>query len=243
MNIVLLWSLWVSVGRSPVPRTLAHDTTAASVLHRQTQELLDAVSRGDTAPWRRYLHERVVFTDENGTRLDRAQLIAQTAPLPPDVGGSITATDFAVEFFGNVAVATYVDDEHERFHGQELHALYRTTDTWIKDGTDWKMIASQVLALQQDPPAITLSSQLLDAYVGRYSLAPDYVYSISRDSLGLVGRVNEGRPQRLLAEAGDVLFVPAQPRTRKLFRRNADGEITGFVSRREGRDLVFVRLP
>jgi hypothetical protein len=37
----------------------------------------------------------------------------------------------------------------------------------------------------------------------------------------------------------DVLFIPGQPRTRKIFQRDADGKVTGFLDRRGGEDLVF----
>jgi hypothetical protein len=33
------------------------------------------------------------------------------------------------------------------------------------------------------------------------------------------------------------------PRLRRVFRRDAAGHITGFASRREGRDVMLARLP
>ena len=244
MNALLLWSLAVQAGAPVAPPANGLDTSAAT-LQRMTQELVDGITNGDSAPWRRYLDERVSFTDENGARLTRAQLIAQARPLPPGVSGSIRVTDFSVQLHGQVAVTTYVDDEHEHFHGQDLHAQYRETDTWIRDGASWKMIGAQALALQEDPPHVQLADDVLGSYVGRYRAAPDYVYAITRDSTGLWGRVNDGPPQRLLAEIQDVLFVPGQPRVRKLIQRNGAGAgaVTGFVSRREGRDVVFTREP
>lgn len=215
MNAFLLCLFALQTGAGP-------DTVAPTLKH-MTQELVNGVTNGDPGPWRRYLDERVTFTDENGARLTRAQLIAQTRPLPPGVSGSIAVTDFSVQFFGRVAVTTYVNDEHERFHGQDLHAQYRETDTWVREGAGWRMIGGQALALQEDPPHVELSDRLLDSYVGTYRAAPDYVYSITRDAAGLAGRVNDGNPQRLLAEMQDVLFVPGQPRVRKLVQRNQAG--------------------
>jgi hypothetical protein len=61
--------------------------------------------------------------------------------------------------FGNIAVATYIADEHEVFHGHQLHCQYRTTDTWRKTREGWRLIGSQVLALCADPPPVTLSEQ------------------------------------------------------------------------------------
>jgi hypothetical protein len=42
-------------------------------------------------------------------------------------------------------------------------------------------------------------------------------------------------------EVRDVLFIPGQPRVRKIFQRDKEGKITGFVDRREGEDLVWHR--
>jgi hypothetical protein len=55
-----------------------------------------------------------------------------------------------------VAIATYVDDEYETYHGHKLHCQYRNTDTWQKTGGRWRLIASQVMALGTDPPSIAL---------------------------------------------------------------------------------------
>lgn len=244
MNLLLLslWLLPAGVGHPSARSTTLPDTGTAAVLFQLTQNLLQGAAIGDSTPWRRYLDDRVIFTDENGTRFNRADLIAQFGPLPPGVSGTIQPTEFVANVFGSVAVTAYLIDEHEHYHGQELHDQYRETDTWIREGAAWKMIAGQVLALQQDPSSVDLSDVILNSYLGKYSAAPDYVYSITWDSAGLEGRVNDGQPQRLLAEIQDVLFVPGQPRSRKLFRRNSAGEITGFVSRREGRDVVFVKV-
>jgi hypothetical protein len=45
----------------------------------------------------------------------------------------------------------------------------------------------------------------------------------------------------LLVEVHDVLFTPGQPRTRKIFQRDANGKVTGFLDRRGGEDVVWRR--
>jgi hypothetical protein len=40
----------------------------------------------------------------------------------------------------------------------------------------------------------------------------------------------------------DVLFVAGQPGYRRLFRRGADGRVTGFAERREAWDLDWERV-
>jgi hypothetical protein len=218
------------------------DDAASARLRSEAQALVDALAVGDKRPWSNFLDERGVFIDEDGIRYTKAEMVAQVTPLPKGVSGSIDITDWRVNILGNVAVETHIADEHEDFHGQKLHALYRVTESWMKQPSGWKLVSSQTLALRQDPPPAALPEQAMQAYVGRYAAAPDYVVEITRDASGLVARTNGGRPQPIKAELADVMFTPGQPRTRKIFQRDSAGRITGFVSRREERDVVFKRL-
>src|SRR5262249_18512199 len=85
-----------------------------------------------------------------------------------------------------------------------------------------------------DPPAIALPAAQLDEYAGTYELTEAIRYTIRRDGDRLIGE-RTGRPaQELRVEARDVLFVPGQPRSRKIFQRDAGGRVTGFAGRRGG---------
>jgi Domain of unknown function (DUF3471) len=163
-------------------------------------------------------------------------------PSQKGVSQSITVTQWVLRRFGNVAIAGFVDDQTIHFHGQVLNYKYRSTETWIERGATWKMIASQTLALQQDPPAVALPSRELNDYVGTYAVAPDFTVTISRRGNTLVSSTNSGKAVPLAAEIRDVLFTPGVPRSRKIFRRDANGHVTGYVSRREGRDLVLTKV-
>jgi hypothetical protein len=46
----------------------------------------------------------------------------------------------------------------------------------------------------------------------------------------------------LKVELADCLFVPGQPRLRKVFQRDANGRVTGFVERRESWDIAWRRV-
>lgn len=214
----------------------------AEVLQRHTQKLLDAVTAGSPAVWDSYLDSAMTYTTEDGTVLTKAKLVAQIKPLPEGVSGSLKVTDFRVTHHGPVAVTTHVDDEHENFHGHQLHCQYRTTDTWVETPAGWRLIASQVLALRTDPPAVPFTQRQMADYVGRYQLTPEISYEIRREGGGLVGQETGRKPETLRAEAQDVLFVPGRPRYRKIFQRGSDGGIAGFAERREAWDLVWTRL-
>lgn len=211
-------------------------------LRGQTQQLMDALAAGDRSPWQRFIAEDVVFLTEDGTRKSKADLVAEVRAFPPEIWGRIRVTDYVVVRNDRVAVATYVADEEEGYYGQVLHARYRSTDTWLLADGGWKMIASQVLALRDDPPAMDLAPAALDAYVGRYALTPAVTYTIARDGSTLRGQ-RTGRGEDVLrVEVADVLFVPGQPRLRKIFTRDSTGRVNGFVERRESWDISWQRV-
>lgn len=220
---------------------LAFAQDDAATLKRQTQQLIDAVSRGDSGVWDLYLDPDVRYVDETGAVMTKQQMVDGTRPLPAGVSGTIRIMDFDAVVHGDVGVATYVDDETETFHGHALHCRYRTTDTWRKTDEGWRLIAAQVLALREDPPSIPLTAAQRDAYRGTYVLAPGVAYEIRAAGDGLQGQQSGRMAETLLAEAPDVLFVPGRPRYRYVFLRDASGKITGFAQRREAWDLVWTR--
>jgi hypothetical protein len=98
-----------------------------------------------------------------------------------------------------------------------------------------------VLAVLKDPPAVTLDRATMCGYNGRYAMTDNIVATIQCSGDSLVVK-REGRPERTFrAELRDVFFEPGQPRTRRIFRRDAEGRVTGFVDRREARDLTWKR--
>jgi uncharacterized protein DUF4440 len=219
----------------------AEDVT--EVLRRQTQEMVDAISSGKTAVWDRYLDDKAVYTAEDGSVSTKAQMVEQVKPLPEGVSGNLKVIDFKATVHGTAAVTNYVIDEDEVYHGHKLHCQYRTTDTWLKTPAGWRLIAAQVLALRTDPPAVQLTPQQMEQYVGRYALAPEITYEIRLKDGALEGQQTGRKAEPLRAEAADVLFVPGKPRYRKIFHRGSGGRVTGFAERREAWDLEWKRMP
>lgn len=213
-----------------------------ALLERQTQQLMDAVAAGDRTPWQQYIADDVVFLAEDGVRKTKADLVNEIRAFPPEIWGRIRVTGYDVVRHDRIAIATYVADEEEGYYGQVLHARYRSTDTWLLTDGVWRMIASQVLALRDDPPSLALEPSALDAYVGRFALTDSVSYSITRDGSELRGQRTGRSAETLKVEAADVLFVPGQPRLRKIFRRDPAGHIMGFVERRESWDISWRRI-
>jgi len=211
-----------------------------AILKTQTQALEDAVSAGDRAVWERYLDPRIVYVSEAGDLETKASLLAQVVPLPPGISGVITATDFAIEVHGDTAIVRHADDEKEDYFGHAIHARYLETSTW-RYGDGWKLIGRQVMATLIDPPSIALPPAELDDYAATFALTKDITYTIARDGDHLVGTRIGKPPQVLAIEARDVLFVPGQPRSRKILLRDPSGRIDRMADRREGRDVIWTR--
>jgi ketosteroid isomerase-like protein len=211
------------------------------LLRAKDQALLDAFAPGDVKVWERALAADAVYVDENGTVMDRAEFLKQLKPLPTGASGSIQISSYSGHISGDLATVVHTDDEQENYHGQALQARYLTTETWRREGREWKLHLAHAYAVLKDPPAITLPAEVLQQYAGRYTGGDDLVYLIQWDGKQLVGGRHGGSMTPLEIEVRDVLFVPGQLRIRKIFQRDEKGNITGFVDRRESWDLVWRR--
>lgn len=229
-----------TVSTLAITPAFAEDLSAT--LTRQSQELYDAVSNGDAKVWEKYLDIDAVYVDEAGAVTLRDELVKQIVPLPKGISGEIKVETLQTKVHGDTAVTVHREHETENYFGQVLHAEYLTTTVWRKEASGWKVISVQALAELKDPPAIALSAAKLDDYAGTYKMKDgDLTYAVTRDGDKLSGARGGKTPVVLNAEAQDVFFVTGQPRSRKIFQRDARDKVIGFVDRREGRDIVWTK--
>ena len=198
---------------------------AESELRRIVQEMLDAVAPGNADVWRRYLHERVLRVDENGTVQNKEDLLKEFSPLPPGLIGRIAVDTFRAETHGDIAVVAYETQEHLDYHGQILRSRFRISDTWLKTGQGWQLLAEQVAAvlegsaLDQAHAAAALRIQRLvlvdcryhrDAQVHAGRLHGGAITGIFvGERASIPGSVDEGGPTSLRAKASSVLRAGA----------------------------------
>lgn len=205
-------------------------------LRRLTQEQLDAIAPGRVEVWKRNLHENFTHVDENNDVRTKDEILEELTPLPAGLTGKLEIAKFQVKVTGNVAIATHEDLEHLDYHGQMLVSRWRSTDTWLKTGDGWKLLAQQTMALLEDPPAVQLSNEQLCSYAGTYRLTAEITETLRCEGGKLVGN------RTYSAEIADVFFAPGRPRTRRIFFRDANGAITGFADRREGIDVRWTKV-
>jgi ketosteroid isomerase-like protein len=223
--------------------TAAHaDESLSDLLKRQSQEFSDAGKTGDAATMDRLLDPDVVFTNENNETSTKKDLVSSAKPPASGVKSTLQVTDWHMQQFGDVAVGRFVDVLTQDFHGQAINAQFFSTEVWKKEQDGWKMIASQTTQVPHDPAGVTLPVKLLDEYAGTYSAGPNFAFVITREGNDLYVTPPGGKPTLQKAELADVFFSPGTPRTRKIFQRDANGKITGFLYRRDGSDIVFKRV-
>jgi len=234
----LLFAAILGVGSST---GYADSASTDATLKRMTQEMADALAPGDRAVWERYTDPSLLFVTEDNLVKTRKQFLADLAPLPAGYSGQIAIVEFQSKDYGPFALTTYIQDEHENVEGHELHAHYRTSDTWRRTPAGWRLAASETFSVPIDPAAATASADALASFEGRYRLSAKTVQTVRRDGDHLVVE-REGRaPQILVVESGDVFFTPGRPRTMRVFQRDGAGRVIGFADRREGVDLVWTK--
>jgi hypothetical protein len=185
----------------------------------------------------------VIFAEEDDTFKGKADMLKEIVPLPKGLSGTIRVELLSYHEEEGVAVALFRQNEIEHYFGQTIYAKYLTSTTWRKRPEGWKLIASQVLAEKIDPPAITLPARQLAQYVGKYQLKDSAAtYSLQLVGGQLVGARDARTPATWNAEASDVFFLSGDPRIRKIFQRDAAGNIIGFIERRESWDIVWLKL-
>jgi ketosteroid isomerase-like protein len=220
------------------------DPALTALLLEQTQAFSDAGQAGDTATMARYLDDSVVFMNETGEIVTKRDMVGGD-PSPPHkpIDRSIKTTEFVAHRQGpDLATATFVDVLTQDFHGQTLVYSFRSTETWARRADGWKMVASQTMYLPHDPAALSLPAAELDAYAGTYEVDPSYKVVIRRDGEALSVSTNGAQPVVWKVEARDVLFTPGTANVRRIFQRDASGRITGYISRRDGTDLVLKKV-
>jgi len=222
------------------------DDNDAAKLKQLSQAFSDASASGDNAALARMLDDRVIFMNESGDIATKKDIVgtAPAAPAPKPAANAtvLVQSDWNLQLHGDVAVTSFTDNATFRFHEQVRHARFRSTEVWLKEAGTWRMISSQTLAVPDAPPAIQLPEAELDQYAGTYSAGADAMVKISRQGQQLLSSTNDATPISLAVEVRDVLFTPSQPRIRRIFERDGQGHITGFLARREGHDIRFKRV-
>lgn len=205
------------------------------------QQLLDAVGRGDTNVWKRYLHPDCIIRTEDGALKRKKDMLSEIRPLPTGYDGTITVTNPVLVPERDVVILSFIADEHLSVYGQAIHTAYAETDTYVKSASGWLLLASEVFELPGDPPRVNVKTDLLQSYVGVYQLAKGVENQIILAGDSLMAQRTGRRAMELVPETESVFFTPGQ-RGRKIFVKDDTGKVIKMIDRRNGHDLVWTKL-
>lgn len=230
-----------AAARAEEPKAAAAETVRW--FQTTEQALMDSIAKGDTTPWERVMDPTCVITSEEGEVIDRAAFLQALKPLPAGLTGGIAVKELTVNEYAGFALVRFLADEWELVFGQRLGPQYRVTDTFRRDGKEWKLVASHFSVVTQDPPAQAVSTALWSAFVGSYRLQPDgWTFTVELREGKLYGGRDPAKLRPLLPLAPDV-FVASGSLGEWIFITGADRKVSHLMNFRKFQPLVWMRVP
>src|SRR5712692_4789600 len=137
------------------------------------QTLMDSIASGDKSAWSRIMDLSCIVTSEEGEVTTREAFLDGLRGLPKGLSGGIAVKELTVSEYPTFAIVRYLADEWESVFGQRLITKYRVTDAFMRKDDGWKMVASHIAVVTQDPPAQPVSTAQWKSFAGTYRLMPD----------------------------------------------------------------------
>lgn len=139
--LLLLATAFIPRGAGAQAPSRAAVSADARELYRLEDQWARALIARDSGFFSRTLHPDYVYSDERGT-IGKAQVIAE------QVGGTDTVRyaaneDMRAHVHGDAAVVTGILVVRGSGQSGAFQHRYRYTDTWLRRGGRWLMIASQ----------------------------------------------------------------------------------------------------
>jgi ketosteroid isomerase-like protein len=129
----------------PPARAAGQDTEAA--LMKMERDAAAALTKRDIAGFGSIMAEDAVFTGPDGAVQSKAQLLADVK-AGELVIESTNISDLKVRVFGDAAVATYATTDKGKYKGRDISGRYRWTDTFVRRGGKWQVVAGQGTPIQ-----------------------------------------------------------------------------------------------
>ncbi len=112
------------------------------------KETGDAMVKRDVAFFDRVTTDDFIWTDADGNIWTKAEIIANLKS-GDDVISSWIIDDYRVRVYGDAAVCMARVNSKEQFKGQDVSGQTRWTDTLVKRGGRWQIVASHSSRIAQ----------------------------------------------------------------------------------------------
>lgn len=210
----------------------------AQELKRLENLWLNSFLRGDKQTFERIVADDFTRTDESGrfaTKAEEKELIQ--AP-PASINASLTNEDIKVRVYGETAVVTgrIVSKVQDSLNFQS-----RFTDTFVKRKGRWQVVARHYSRIPAERSVINLDSNIYDAYVGRYEIAPNVVLDITKEGQKLMSQTT-GQPKMELLPESEIEFFIKGFTAHFVFVRDETGGVTKLIINQEGQRVTAGKL-
>jgi hypothetical protein len=206
--------------------------TAATLRQEELVHLAEqrfkAFFEGDKTTYERLVSKDAVFAYSNGRTLNYVEALSELAPLAKAGTYSFHYEDIQFRDFGNSALLVY----RLVFSGPPAIGDYQgvESDTFARHNNAWKLIAVHGTSIPYpERTSTTVSSDLLEEYVGRYEKTPEIYYDITCEGKQLMGQRNGYPKVPWLAESSDIFYIPSDPTASRVFMRDSKGGICKLV--------------
>jgi hypothetical protein len=245
-NLLRTLAITLTVAIAAIAAMPIRAATGNAAVHTElvklTQELMDALIPGKADVWQRILDEDAQVIDEFGRRQSKAEIVASIHAFPEGISGSIEIRDAKTRVYGDAAVLEGEIYEQETVFGQKLLVRYIFSNTFVRRGGEWKLIAATDVTLPTPPPVLSVENLRLDDYPGVYRYGPSRAFTVAIDGGKLFFTTKSGGPRTSLEPvAKDVFMDGGDEKNLLIFRRDASGQVNELIERRKFNDLHMAR--
>jgi ketosteroid isomerase-like protein len=211
---------------------------AEQELKRLENEWLNSYLRGDKQTFDRIVADDFTRTDESGKFATKAEERALVQAPPASVSASLTNDDMHVRVYGNSAIVTGLIVS--RVQGS-LSFQSRFTDTFIKSGASWQVVARHYSRVPTERTSIHVDSKIYDDYVGQYEIASNVLLDITKEGEKLMSQTTGQAKMELLPESEIEFFIKGFT-AQFVFVRDGTGKVTKLIINQEGQRVTVNRV-
>jgi len=226
------------------PSTARAQADLASWFQRLLVARYAAMARGDTAALRSQLADDLVWViGTNGAEVTKAPLLAAAArpqvPVPRFQVDSLRA-----QRIGDVAIVEYRRADRREVGRLEVTLWTRALEVFVWRRGQWWLERHTQAWLVTPVTPIAQDSAALQAFVGRYKIAPDYVDDVHWEGTQLVATASAQATGAILVPVSTNAFSPDSVGALMVFERDATGRVLGYVQGYpDGRVVRAARIP
>ncbi|HET7225917.1 MAG TPA: nuclear transport factor 2 family protein [Candidatus Eisenbacteria bacterium] len=238
-RILTLATLLALVASPTAPHAQKAD---ASDARAALSKLYSAIARGDSGSASPLLDPGLIWVIGNGgATLTRSQLLA-AASHPAPVRFEIDS--LRAHRYASTVVADYVRRDRWRLGLGGFTTSWRALAVFVPGDRGWRLVRHTLTWLAHPALPIALAPAALEAFVGRYRIAPGYVDDVHLEAGHLVATASGQTAGARLVPVSTTAFSPDGVGAVIAFERDAHGRVTGYVQAYpDGRVVRAKRLP